>query len=199
MPVRLATLGSLGVTLTILALVDAARGIALPGYFWTTLGIVGVGLLVGMVLRRTPWTVAALRGPAILGLVAFGGSHARLHDGFGQREWTPTSPGAIASNYRLAFGQSTLDLRHVGTLDGPRTVHVTLGAGEVRIFLPATMNATVETNVHFGDMRIDGADVGSERGGVNINRTILPPAGATGSALSIDVHLSDGRIIVSRG
>ncbi|MEP7019122.1 MAG: PspC domain-containing protein [Pseudonocardiales bacterium] len=203
LPVRLATLGTLIVTLAILGLVDAANGIDLPVYFWTTLGIVGLGLLVGMVLRRTPWTLAGLLVPSVIGLVAFAGSPARLHDGFGQREWTPTNAADLSSTYRLAFGQSTLDLRRVGTLDKARTVDMTLAAGEVRILVPSGMNLTVDANVHFGDVLVDGEELVGERpgehGGYNINRTIFPVAGATGPALRIDVHVADGRITVVRG
>ena len=202
LPVRLATLGTLVATLAILALVDGATGLALPVYFWVTLGIVGLGLLTGMVLRRTPWTLAALLAPALIGVVGFGGSNARLHDGFGQREWTPTSAADIGAKYRLAFGQANLDLRHVGTLDGPRNIHVTLGAGQARILLPSTMNATVNANVHFGDVQLNGADVVdvvNDQGGYNLNRTIRPPAGATGPAVTIDVDVTDGQIRIERG
>ena len=203
MPVRVATLGTLGLTLLVLALIDAAEGIAIPVYFWAMLAIVGTGVLAGLILRRTPWSVALLLAPAIVGLIAFGGSHARMHDGFGQREWTPMSAGALQSHYRLAFGQATLDLTHVGTLDKSRTVQVTLGAGEAQVFLPADMNVTVDANVHFGDLRRNGADLvdnaGRDHGGVNLNRTmIFKPANATGPELTVDVHVTDGRISIEQ-
>jgi phage shock protein PspC (stress-responsive transcriptional regulator) len=199
MPVRLATLGTLVVTLAILALIDGASGLALPVYFWVTLGIVGLGLITGMVLRRTPWTLAVLLVPAIIGVVGFAGSDARLHDGFGAREWSPSSAADIQSNYRLAFGQAKLDLRNVGQLDTARIIHVILGAGQARILLPSTMNATVHANVHFGDVQLDGSDLGDNHGGFNLNRTIRPPAGATGPAVTIDVDVTDGQISVARG
>ncbi|PZS20109.1 MAG: hypothetical protein DLM57_02460 [Pseudonocardiales bacterium] len=198
MPVRLATLGTLAVTLAILGLVDGASGLALPVYFWATLGIVGLGLLTGMMLRRTPWTLAVLLVPALIGVAGFAGSHARLHDGFGAREWSPSSAADLDSHYRLAFGQAKLDLSHVGQLDGARTIHVTLGAGQARILLPSTMNATVNANVHFGNVQLDGSDLGEDHGGVNLNRTIRPPAGATGPAVTIDVDVTDGQISVER-
>jgi hypothetical protein len=200
MPVRLATVGVLVVTLGILAAIDAARGIALPAYFWATLIIVGAGLLVGIVLRRTPWTLATLLIPTVVGLVAFGGSRASLHDGSGQRDWAPTTVSALRADYRLAFGQGVLDLRHLGTLDSARSVDIRLGAGQVRILTPSTMNLTVDANVHIGDVTVDGSDYngdsGMRAGGFNVNRTILPPPGATGAPLTVTVHLTDGNISV---
>jgi phage shock protein PspC (stress-responsive transcriptional regulator) len=200
MPVRLATVGVLVVTLGILAAIDAARGIALPAYFWATLIIVGAGLLAGIVLRRTPWTLATLLIPTVVGLVAFGGSRASLHDGSGQRDWAPTTVSALRADYRLAFGQGVLDLRHLGTLDSARSVDIRLGAGQVRILTPSTMNLTVDANVHIGDVTVDGSDYngdsGMRAGGFNVNRTILPPPGATGAPLTVTVHLTDGNISV---
>ena len=82
---------------------DAVWGIAIPVYFWVVSATVLLGLLVGLVLRRTPWSVAVLLVPAVAGIVAFGGSGASLHDGFGQRQWTPT--GAPDSHYRRTLPQ----------------------------------------------------------------------------------------------
>ena len=201
-PVRITGLSVLVSTLAILAAVDAGTGIALPTYFWVMLGIVVVTLVVGLVLRRTPWSLASLIVPAVLGVIAFGGTSAQLHDGFGQREWTPTSVDALQSQYRLAFGQAILDLRHV-TLDSTRTVDVTVAAGQVKIILPSAMNATVDANVHFGVVTVDGQDYAPDGGwhsrGANVNRTVLPPATATGAPLTIHVHLADGDIAVSHG
>lgn len=198
MPIKIAALATLGVTLVVLGLIDGARGIAIPVYFWATLLIVGLGLLVGMVLRRTAWSLVGLLVPAILGTIAFAGSHARLHDGVGDREWKPIS--TPASHYRLAFGQGVLDLRSLPQQDRPRVVRIDLGAGQVRILAPKTMNLTVDANVHIGSVEIDGRvlDDDDTNGGFNYNRTIDPPAGATGQPITVDVHLADGNIDVER-
>ena len=199
-PVRITGLSVLVATLAVLAAVDAGTGIALPTYFWVTLGVVVVTLMVGLILRRTPWSLATLLVPSVLGLIAFGGTSAQLHDGFGQREWTPTTTASLQSNYDLAFGQAILDLRHV-TIDSARTVHITVAAGQVQLLLPPTMNATVNANVRFGVVSVDGQEFVPDghwhSRGVNVNRTVLPPATATGAPLTIDVHLADGDIAVN--
>jgi phage shock protein PspC (stress-responsive transcriptional regulator) len=200
LPIKIATLTTLGVALLVLGLVDGLRGIVIPLYFWVSLCIVGVGLLVGMAFRRTPWSLLALLVPAILGTVAFAGSQARLHDGVGDREWKPTA--APAAHYRLAFGQGVLDLRQLPALDQPRTVRIDLGAGQIRILAPKTMNLTVDANVHIGSVQVDHRSYPVREfdadGGFNYNRTIDPPSGATGQPITVDVHVADGNIDVER-
>jgi phage shock protein PspC (stress-responsive transcriptional regulator) len=197
-PIRIAAVVALVVTISILAAVDATNGIALPVYAWVTFGIVALALLVGLVLRRTPWSLVTLLVPSIIGIIAFGTTDASLHDGTGQRDWTPTSSAELKSDYRLAFGQGVLDLRRIGTLTQPRTVDITLGSGQVRLIVPRTMNTRVVASVHLGAITIDGqSDVdGWDSGGFGVNRTILPETGATGQQLTVNVHLADGNVDV---
>jgi phage shock protein PspC (stress-responsive transcriptional regulator) len=195
LPIKLATLVALALTVIVLGIVDAASGVQLQVYFWSALGIIAAGLVIGLALRRTPVSLVALLVPAAIGAIAFAGSTASLHDGIGDRQWRPTA--SPAASYRLAFGQGTLDLTKLPPLTHPRTVHVTLGAGQVTIDAPKTMNVTVDANVHFGAITADRESVDDrERGGVNFNRTIDPPAGATGVPLTVVVHVADGRINV---
>jgi phage shock protein PspC (stress-responsive transcriptional regulator) len=204
-PVRIAVLVALVVTLAALATADAIHGIVLPAYFWVTLGIVGAGLAVGFVLRRTPWSLAVLLVPAIAGLVAFGGTEASLHDGVGQRRWDPIS--APAGSYRLAFGQGVLDLRSLAPQAGPRTVHVTMAAGQFRVIAPRSMPVTVDAHIRFGALTFEplGAAVGyfGDRGnvvasGFQVNRTIEPAGTAHGEPLRVVVDLADGQVDVVR-
>jgi hypothetical protein len=191
--VRIAILVTLVVTWTVLGIVDAFTGVQFQVYFWVTLGIVGGGLLVGLVLRRTPLSMAPLLLPAVAGAVAFGGSHASLHDGIGDREWKPVA--APSSDYRLAFGQGTLDLRALAPQPVARTIHITMAAGQVKIIAPPTLNLTVLANVHIGQVEVDGRASG-RHSGIGISRVVSPPAGATGTPITVDVHLADGNLTV---
>ncbi|MGH8961551.1 MAG: PspC domain-containing protein [Jatrophihabitantaceae bacterium] len=202
-PVRIAVLGALVATLTALGITDAVTGIHLPVYFWVTGGIVAVGLLIGMALRRTPWSMAPLLIPAVAGMIAFGNSHASLHDGVGQTDWTPTAVSQLKSDYALAFGKGTLDLRSIGPVTAARDVDITMAAGQVRILLPSTLNATVHANVRIGEITVDGDNVADTHGGgfhrthgYDIDHTVLPPTGSTGAPVTITVHLADGNIDV---
>jgi hypothetical protein len=70
-----------------------------------------------------------------------------------------------------------------------------VGAGQVRIIAPKTLNLTVLANVHFGVINVDGTDL-DEHGGAGLSRTIAPPARAKGEPITVDVHLADGRVKV---
>ncbi len=198
MPVRLATIVTLVATLTVLGIADAVSGIRIPVYFWVTLVIALGGLLVGAVMRRTPWSVALLLAPAVAGLVAFAPTHASLHDGTGQREWTPTT--SLSHSYKLAFGEGVLDLRGLSA-SAARDVRVDVAAGRLRILIPQGMAATVDANIHLGQIVVDGTTVdetrgGRDSGGYNLNRRIEPTPGASGPSFTIDAHLADGEIEV---
>lgn len=199
-PVRIATFGTLLAVLAILAAIDAGTGIPIPAYFWALGGIALGGFLVGLVLRRTPWSVTPLLIPAVLGLVAFAPTSVSLHDGMGQRDWTPTSEAAVHDDYTLAFGQGVLDLTHVGTLTTTHDIDVKMAAGQVRIVMPATMNATVLADVHIGAVEVDGQQLDTTSGwhshGWGIQRTVLPETTATGTPITIHVHLADGQVSV---
>jgi phage shock protein PspC (stress-responsive transcriptional regulator) len=199
-PVKIATFATLVVTIAVLAAIDAATGIPIPTYFWVTFGITLGGLLAGLVLRRTPWALVILLIPSVAGLVAFAPTSASLHDGSGQHDWAPTSAGELKSHYRLAFGRGVLDLSDLHSIPSAQTVDIRLAAGQVRVLLPATLNATVHADVHLGNVEVDGNDSNSGSGwhsrGWGVNRTVLPGPAATGAPLTINVDLADGNVSV---
>ncbi|ADP79929.1 PspC domain-containing protein [Pseudofrankia inefficax] len=205
-PLRVAALTTLVAALTVLGVTDALVGIWLPVYFWVIGGIALVALLVGGVLRRLPWSLLPLLLVGALGTAAFGGTHASLHDGIGQQVWTPATAADVRGDYRLAFGQGVLDLRRV-TPTSAHDIHVTLGAGQVRVLLPTGMNATVRADVRFGDVTVDGLNSfasvshgwGERHRGVGTNETVLPPYGTKGAPVTIYVKVADGNVSVAHG
>ncbi len=196
MPLRVTALVALVLTLVALGLADAVAGIPFVTYFWSALGITGAALLLGLVLRRTPWSLTPLLVVAALGTLAFGGSHASLHDGTGRQTWRPTF--APQQQYRLMFGRATLDLRALPPQATPRTVRVTVGAGEVRVLSSRSVPVAVTANVHIGTVTVHLPYAGSADGGMGITRDVPPASGATGAPVRVIVHLADGRVDVVR-
>jgi phage shock protein PspC (stress-responsive transcriptional regulator)/FtsH-binding integral membrane protein len=194
LPLRITIIASLAVTLTVLGIVDAVTGIQFQAYFWVTLGITGLGLLVGLVLRRTPWSMLPLLLLGAAGAIAFGGSTTSLHDGVGQRDWRPTT--TPESEYRLAFGQGTLDLRDLPQQTGPTYIDLTMGAGQAKILTNPDQDVTVTADIHFGQLDVDGDKAAGTNGGIGITRTVDPLDQARGAPITVHVHMADGNVTV---
>ena len=199
-PVRRVTLALLIASVAGLAVADAVHGIPVGTYFWVIGGIALAGLLVGLVTRRTPWLVVLFLLPAAVGIVSFGTSGASVHDGSGDRSWTPASAADVRDQYRLAFGRTTLDLSQVtaGQVTSIRAgspTKVVQGAGQVRLLIPRTLPVRVEAHIHQGVVTIGGQH---RDDGWDVEATYLSPgaAGAT-SVLTIDVHLTAGQLSIS--
>ena len=80
-----------------------------------------------------------------------------------------------------------------------------MAAGQVRIELPRSLDATVYANVRMGQIDVDGREIVVSPGGrtrhfagYDVEHTVLPPAGATGAPVTITVHLADGNIAINR-
>src|SRR3954447_2277117 len=195
-PIRMGVLVVLAVTLTVLGIADAVGGIQLQWYFWSSLAVLGAGMVVALATRRWSWSFVPLALLALIGALAFAGSDTSLHDGVGQREWKPVN--VTDAHYRLAFGQGVLDLRDLAPGTTPTTIDVTLGAGQVRVIAPKSLNLTVQTDVHAGQVEVDQdhGEHGQAHGGVEFTRTIDPLAGATGTPVTVKVHLTNGNLTV---
>jgi hypothetical protein len=169
-----------------------------PSYLWVGLAVLGTGLLVSLITRRL--TLSLLVPIAVLALLTFalGGTRTSLTDGSGQQAWLPTTADQLA-DHRLFAGQATLDLTGLSAVPTPRTVHLSQAAGEVRVLLPAGLNATVIADVHMGAIS-NGRNYrsGPEVDGMNVHSELRPPAGVTGQPITIYVTLSAGHVQVER-
>jgi phage shock protein PspC (stress-responsive transcriptional regulator) len=192
-PMRWAMLGTLIATLALLGLVDAATGVRIPVYFWAVQLVVVAGLVVGAALRRPIWWTALLLIPASIGAFVFSSCRVSLHDGSGANTYTPSRTADLRSDYRHAFGQTTLDLTALGPLDVARTIHVTQAAGQVQLIIPPSLPVDVHANVHLGTITVDGSEDSS---GMGLNKD--PVTTASGRALTIDVRLTAGELRIDR-
>lgn len=193
-PIQLVAVLSIVGVLAALAVIDAVHGVRLASYFWALGGIVLVALIVGAALRRTPWPLLPLLVPAIAGLIAFGSSPVSAHDGWGDRTWTPVASGGISADYRTAFGRATLDLTGLPAPTSTQSSSVRMGAGQIRVRVPATVPVQVVADVHLGEIDIDGV---SKANGVNFTRTYLSPAAQThpdAPRLILHIRMTSGQI-----
>jgi phage shock protein PspC (stress-responsive transcriptional regulator) len=197
-PIKVGVTVSLAIAWTVVALLDGFNRVPFPAYLWVGLAVLGTGLLVSLVTRRL--TLSLLVPLVVLALATFalGDTRTSLTDGSGQQAWMPTTAEQL-SDHRLFAGQATLDLTGLSSVPAARTVHLSQAAGEVRVLLPAGLNATVIADVHLGDI-VNGRDydTGQHVNGMNVHLELRPPAGVTGQPITIYVDLEAGHVQVER-
>lgn len=215
-PIKVGVALTLAAAWAVVAMFDAFSRVPFPAYLWTGLAVLGAGLLLSLVTRRM--TLSLLLPITVLALVAvaLGGTRASLSDGSGKIGWLPTSVSQLADHRQFA-GQSTLDLTKLdvtsaatgagvgGSAAAPRAVHLTQAAGEVRIVLPARLNATVIADVHLGDIQNGtSSSIGNYVSGANVHLELpsgsagTAGAAATGQTITIYVDLTAGHVQVDR-
>ncbi len=196
-PIKVGVTVSLAIAWTAVALVDGFSRAPFPSYLWVGLAVLGAGLLVSLLTRRA--TLSLLAPMAVLALVVFvlGGTRTSLTDGSGEFGWRPVTAGQLVDHRQFA-GHATLDLTALTAVPTARTVRLELAAGEVRVLLPAGLNATVISDVHLG--QISDGSFGADRrvDGMNVRSVLAPPAGAAGPPITIHVTVEAGQILVQR-
>jgi phage shock protein PspC (stress-responsive transcriptional regulator) len=197
-PIKIGVTLCLAIAWATVALLDGFSRVPFPAYLWVGLAVLGTGLLMSLLTRRA--TLSLLVPIVMLGLVAFvlGDTPTSLSDGSGKLGWRPTTADQLVDHRQFA-GQATLDLTALAAVPTARTVHLRQAAGEVRVLLPAGLNATVIADVHLGEIRHgSGLNTGEHVDGVNIHSEFGPPAGATGPPITIYVDLEAGQVQVER-
>ena len=197
-PIKVGVGISLLAAWAVLAVFNTFTRVPFPAYLWVGLAILGAGLVISVVTRRATWFLLAPLAMLSAAALFLGATSASLKDGSGQVGWTPASASQL-SDHRQFAGQSTLDLTQLTALSEPRSVTINQAAGEVKLVLPATLNATVITDVHMGDSRVgDSNATGKYVGGWNVHLEVPPPPGATGSPVTIHVKLTVGHVQIDR-
>ena len=192
-PVRMGILIALVAVIGTLGLIDLVQGVPLALYFWLVGAVVLLGLLIGVALRRTPWSFTLLFIPVILGLMAFGTSPTSLHDGWGKRTYTPTSVSSLHSSNKLAFGQTVVDLRQLSTVDQSKRVAFQVGAGQLKLVIPRSLPVVVHSDVHNGEVTVNDKVIDS---GVNFSHDTATASAKSPPTLVIDATLTIGAVTI---
>lgn len=183
-----------------LAVIDVAgANVSFTAYVGTALAMTAAGLLVGSWLGRARWLIPV---GIILSLALGAGYGAeRVTDEFGENPVrvmtvTPTSIEEIQQGYEWAAGDITLDLRGLDFANQDLSVPVHLGAGDLEILLPPTVDVTAIADVGVGDSNI----FGTSRDGVGMSSrtTDLGSDGAGGGTLELTITLGAGDLQVTR-
>lgn len=170
--------------------IDVRAAVVLPA----VLAVVGVALIVGsfdgphsgLVTLGVFLTVAVVMA-AVFPANPFGG-------GLGQRVYRVSDAADLESGYGVGLGELELDLGDLA-LSEPAHVDVTVGAGEMRVVLPAGGEVRVDASAGAGEIDL----LGETADGVSVSRTYTSSGyDDSGSALTLDLNVGAGEIEVTR-
>jgi phage shock protein PspC (stress-responsive transcriptional regulator)/predicted membrane protein len=157
------------------ALAVVGCGLVISTWFGRARGLVVIGTLLSLTLVATSVS-----------------SDAGLSGGrFGEVRWRPIDPAQAEQTYKMIAGDGRLDLTDLTLSPGQRVVvHAEVGAGRLRVTLPATAQVELTASVGLGDVTVDHKVTSGPR--AKVQRT-LAPATATPRPPVIELHLR-GRI-----
>lgn len=165
--------------------VDAVTVIA------SALGVVALGLLVGTVVGRSRGLIA-LGVILVLVLVPLGAIPDDIRwnagAGMGDPVYRITSQDDLQPVYKLGIGELTLDLRRLDVTE-PVEIDASLGAGELRVLLPADVAVTMTADVAVGTIDLPGE---RSTDGSDLSSTWERPASDPSTIGSLDLTLSTG-------
>ncbi|MDQ3760888.1 MAG: PspC domain-containing protein [Actinomycetota bacterium] len=160
------------------------------------LGVVGLGLVVGSLVRGGRGLILIAVPLALLTWVL----QAAPVTGFktGEGRWNPVTVAQVQPRYELTMGQGQLDLTGLRLADGQTvTTSVTVGFGETHVILPSNVDAQVSCHAQFGDVDCLGLTDAGHSAQVNVpNNGTDGPGGGT---LKLDVRAGFGHVHVERG
>ncbi|MFF4900300.1 PspC domain-containing protein [Streptomyces sp. NPDC001068] len=119
-----------------------------------------------------------------------------------RESWTPATAAQVSGKYDLGTGVATLDLRHIRIAAGHTvTTSAQVGAGRLKIVVPAGVTVRMSIDVGVGDIQLPGDDKKDVDVAPGKHQDVtLRPAGAaqkTGT-LDLDLQVGAGQVEVSR-
>jgi phage shock protein PspC (stress-responsive transcriptional regulator) len=116
-----------------------------------------------------------------------------LSGGFGNRRWVPSSPEEVHTYYKHGAGNVVINLSHVSFPREGQLVRVRLGAGHLRVVVPASARVTVAAHAGAGDVRL----FNHYENGINVDESVVSGPSDDGN-LRLHLDIGAGQIEVLR-
>ncbi|MFF9125992.1 PspC domain-containing protein [Streptomyces sp. NPDC014889] len=179
-----------------------ALGTSLQAGLACALAVFGLGIAVSAFLGRTGIGSILL---ALITAALLAASTALPKDittQWGQRTWQPAATADVRPEYRLGTGEGTLDLTRIHLGKGATvTTKAQVGAGRLRVIVPAGVTVRANIEVGLGDIQLPGdssqdVDVAPGR-----HQQVTLPAtvgGKNAGTVDLKLHVGMGQAEVSR-
>jgi phage shock protein PspC (stress-responsive transcriptional regulator) len=210
LPVTSVTLGLAllagGITAVIMLLAGALTLPNLPVLLGVALAVIGAGLVLGAFVRsgRGLIPVALLLGALTWALVA-----APLDrwqgNGVGELREAPTTVAALQPSYQRTAGEIALDLRNLdlsvppGGNASPVRSTITLGVGDVEVWLQPNTDVTLTSTTGVGSVEFDGRSESGPGAHVAVTNDLGADGVPTGRPLVLTIETGAGSVEVHRG
>ncbi|MGW2340163.1 PspC domain-containing protein [Streptomyces sp. NPDC001661] len=161
------------------------------------LAVFGLGIAVSAFRGRTGVGSILLAVITAGLLTASAALPANISTQWARTDWTPARAADVRPSYELGSGVGTLDLSKVSVAKGKTlATHVEVGAGKVRIVLPADETARLRAEVGVGDIKLPGDPTRDVDVRPDQQQTVtLAPPGAKGddkASGTIELHVEVG-------
>ena len=131
---------------------------------------------------------------AVVTLVTAAAPFEGFQGGVGDRTFVVNSVDDIRSDYNLAMGKLTIDLRQVDDLAAATEVTASVGTGELIVRVPQGTDVSVDARVGAGQLVIFDRVLD----GVGVDETYATPGfDGSGESLSLDLQMFTGRVVVT--
>lgn len=175
-------IGTVDISVTaVLALATMATGISLMllAKYGSHVGLIVFGTILGLVTLLT--AAAPFEG---------------FQGGVGDRTIQVSSIDDIRTDYNLAMGTLTLDLREVDDVTTPTQVNASVGMGELLIRVPRGADFSVDAEVGAGEIEVLGRTIN----GVGLDETYETPGFEdSGEGFVLNLQAFTGRVEVTDG
>ncbi len=172
-----------------------APGLAAAQVAALLLGVVGLGLVVGSLLRGGRGLIFLAIPLALLTWVL----QVTPTSGFkvGGSHWDPVTTAQVQPRYAVTLGNGRLDLTGLRLADGQTvTTSVAVGIGETHVILPPKVDAQVSCQTLIGEVDCLGRTGSGHPSRVDV--TDNGPDGPGGGKLVLNVHSGVGQVHVDR-
>lgn len=209
LPVTLVTLGLAllagAATAAVMLVTGTLSAAIVPTLFGVVLAVLGSGLVVGAFLRTGRGLIPFALLMTALTWGALAAPVERWDSGVSETTYRPANVNQIQPGYDQVAGRLELDLRAVdlavpaGTIPTAVKTDVSIGAGEVNVWVPRNADLTLKAEAGIGKVTFDGRD----QAGADSEITVTDDLGAdgirSGRPLEITIDAGAGNVEVHRG